>query len=346
MNTHVNTFKDQKAYAEQASNVIAPAVNYLEDGNIVEYKQNYRPMTQDKTKAKVGDIVFFNNMFQSDGLEEAVTYADPKDPNVSIIVENETIYGIVTIPSSHTEDGSVRIVSVDFMSIGDAKQLYWGPYNDTVDMDTSDKIATIVPGTTTVSLSNNGYFPTNYHKINALNNNADILTSWDLYAVSNNKETMSPYSNFGKNSMFFNSDGVTAFGLNGLANTNAILEKSTLGNTGHEDPVNSANAGFYPAAEACSVYLSDDENVTGSVSEKYYLPSVAELAYFVARFEQIEQSRVLVGGESSTNKWLWSSSQYSSSGAWYLGLNLNVSFGYCGSDRKSSSGYVLAFVAF
>lgn len=260
-------------------------------------------------------MVFFNDAIYNDDIEgDTLLYMDPKDPRIGYMLENDTCYGVVVIPTSHTGDGTVRVVSINFMDYNNPSEgsnksvdLRWGPAGS-LSMDTSDKIVIVVPGTTTVSLNSYGYFATDFHKIGAEKNISDAVTNWDYRAIFNNLRIPSVYSNDGTAETIHATTGsITAYGLNGPQNTNTILGNSTLASR-NNTVTNEYTAGHYPAAECCSLYLANDEPVANSEYGRFYLPSILELAYLTARFEEIESSRMLAGGRTMTNRWYWSSS--------------------------------------
>ena len=268
MNT--NSYTNQVAYAAEIGSIEAPAVSYIEDQNRVIYNQNYHAPTEDKTKAQVGDLVFMNDMIYNDDIEgDQLLYMDPKDPRIPMMLENDVCYGVVVIPTNHTGDGSVRVVSIDFMDYNNTNtgsnkpvNMSWGPSNNLLTMDTSDKIVTIVSGTTTVTLNSFGYFATDYHKVSAESNFADAGTYWDHDAISNDVKIPSTYMNDGTAEAVhgITAGQITAYGLNGLANTNTILANSTLASRSNS-VTNESTSGHYPAAECCSLYKVDDEVV-------------------------------------------------------------------------------------
>lgn len=56
------------------------------------------------------------------------------------------------------------------------------------------------------------------------------------------------------------------------------------------------------------------------IADDEYIPSLGELYFMLAHFTQINAALEAVGGEPMRNDWYWSSTQYSATGAWYLGL--------------------------
>lgn len=57
------------------------------------------------------------------------------------------------------------------------------------------------------------------------------------------------------------------------------------------------------------------------ISDDEYIPSLGELYFMLAHFTRINAALEAVGGEPLRNDWYWSSTQYSATHAWYLGLN-------------------------
>lgn len=242
-----------------------------------------------------------------------IKYIDYRDPSVTELIDGANIYGVVVVPGNHT-DGNVIVAAIHFANNG--KATTYGTYGTTV---SNINTSTILQGPLDW-----GYFPTNYNKIKAFHNEIDPTTYWDEYAQQEYR-LKSPYNSDGSlNSEFYTSHSILASRFSGQ----------------HDTPFLSAISDA-AAAIACTQY-----SPFAASGKTYYLPSIAELAYLCVRFEQIEYSRLLCGGETMTDKYFWSSSQYSSSGAWYLSFYLNGYFGYCDDYSKNSSYYVLAFVAF
>lgn len=68
------------------------------------------------------------------------------------------------------------------------------------------------------------------------------------------------------------------------------------------------------------------------ISDDEYIPSLGELYFILAHFTQINAALEAVGGEPLRNDWYWSSTQYSATNAWGLGLGN----GYAGSTAKAT----------
>ena len=68
------------------------------------------------------------------------------------------------------------------------------------------------------------------------------------------------------------------------------------------------------------------------ISDDEYIPSLGELYFILAHFTQINAALEAVGGEPLRNDWYWSSTQFSTSNAWYLYLG----DGYAGYGTKAA----------
>lgn len=345
MNKYINTFSTISDYNANWDNILSPSVSYIKSDKKLIYDAEY---TTSKAAAKVGWIAYDNN-----GITE---YYNPKSTDVASLTSSNII-GIVVIPASCTEDGTVKVVSLDYMDYNNpttgnttSVNMYWGGYGSEVpNLPAVDKVVTYVTGTTTTALSSDGKFPSNYD-IASISGSSD----WTITVSGNDSNrkfisrapqypgasvyneysaTPSPYNTDGSVSNdYFNTTGsILSYGLCGAENTDKIMADVT--HTG--DIQNQSGAGYHPAVECCRAYKD------GS----WYLPSQAELGYLCANLKQIDFARTVLERDSITGKYYWSSSQYSSGNAWYLYLTLNLNFGYCASRTKGDNRSVLAFVA-
>lgn len=57
------------------------------------------------------------------------------------------------------------------------------------------------------------------------------------------------------------------------------------------------------------------------IADDEYIPSLGELYFMLAHFTRINAALEAVGGEPLRNDWYWSSTQYSATNAWRLGLD-------------------------
>lgn len=63
------------------------------------------------------------------------------------------------------------------------------------------------------------------------------------------------------------------------------------------------------------------------IADDEYIPSLGELYFILAHFTQINAALEAVGGEPLRNDWYWSSTQYSATYAWHLGLGYGYAYG-------------------
>lgn len=80
------------------------------------------------------------------------------------------------------------------------------------------------------------------------------------------------------------------------------------------------------------------------ISDDEYIPSLGELYFILAHFTQINAALKAVGGEPLHNDWYWSSTQYSTTYAWLLGLNDGYAYGW--NTKATCQGRVRPVSAF
>lgn len=300
MNKHINTFNSYKYYDANWDNILSPSVSYIKDTKNVVYDPD---VTTDKTVAKAGWVAYNNS-----GITE---YYNPKSSALSSLTVSNVI-GIVVIPTSHTEDGTVRVASLDYMSYStpttgssNRQTMYWGGYGVTVPNLTSRTGAVMyITGTSTTTLGG-GKFATNYDL-----SSISGASGWTITTCYNNSEykyissngtnnwncAPCPYNEDGsKNAVYHTyTNSILSQGLCGADNTDKIMAA-----VDHEGAItNSYDAGHYPAAECCRAYKD------GS----WYLPSQAELGYLCAKIKDVDYARIALGRNSLTGTWYWSSS--------------------------------------
>lgn len=71
------------------------------------------------------------------------------------------------------------------------------------------------------------------------------------------------------------------------------------------------------------------------IADDEYIPSLGELYFMLAHFTRINAALEAVGGEPLRNDWYWSSTQYSATYAWRLGLGYGNAYG----GAKAASRY-------
>lgn len=320
--------------------------------------------TTDKTLANPGDLVIG---LWDENDECVVTFVDPLEAEKYKVVESGTMegigpIGIVVVPASHTTDGTVRIASIKYMDYNNsadgadsAVSMYWGYSQAVVDASTlSNKIVTYVQGTTTVSLESYSNFATTDTKITFFENTDDPGTYYNWNSQFGGR-IPSPYNTDGTQNTLWDTAGQILVHRDGKTLTQSIKNKTTW-NTGDAIINKHDNANMYPAAFSCLNYNVAPNYFDGAFSQgNWYLPSVAELGYLIARFKEINATRQAAGSDSLYNHWFWSSSEAASeaalsgsakSNAWGVSTKLTDVFGRTGNRTKVGADSVLAFVAF
>lgn len=80
------------------------------------------------------------------------------------------------------------------------------------------------------------------------------------------------------------------------------------------------------------------------ISDDEYIPSLGELYFILAHFTQINAALEAVGGEPLRNDWYWSSTQYSTTNAWYLNLYNGSAYLYTKATSQNRVRPVSAFL--
>lgn len=80
------------------------------------------------------------------------------------------------------------------------------------------------------------------------------------------------------------------------------------------------------------------------ISDDEYIPSLGELYFMLAHFTRINAALEAVGGEPLRNDWYWSSTQYSATYAWYLGLYNGHAGNYAKATNQNRVRPVSAFL--
>ena len=310
--------------------------------------------TTDKTLANPGDLVI-GTYDENDNY--VVTFVDPLEAEKYSIIEEamEGVgpIGIVVVPASHTTDGTVRIASIKYMDFNNsadgadsAVDMCWGYDNAIVDASTmSNKIVTYVQGTTTVSLVDYSTFATTDTKITFFENidDPDTYYSWGSQWSG---RIPSPYNADDTKNTLWDTAGQILVYRDGKALTQAIKNKTTW-NIGDTIINVSNNANMYPAAFSCLNYNVAPDYFDGAFSQgNWYLPSIAELGYLMARFKEINATRQAVGADLLYDKFYWSSSEHSQLGVWSICTDDGGAFSSTPDGGKRAENQVLAFVAF
>ena len=347
-----------KTYNTRVNINVTPSVAYYKTLEDVAYEKGFK-FTSDKTKAKAGDLVVSNSnsLYFTDldfYIGNGKYFYDGDDDNLYPT-------GVVVVPADHTDDGTVRICSLNYVDYKNREgsykpvSIYWGAYDkeieDLTDYDL-DTAQSYIPGTTTTSTGNNAYIPTNNHRVKHEHNIDDQATYWHwCREVDGDSYFPSPYNaNETKSTIYHTSDTLLA-DMDGKANTE-ILRTFTNDGDGYslDNVLNVSSSSYCTAAIACLAYRASFFGDTyfdysNDETRGWYLPSIGELGYLCARIEKIDRVRRFFGAAPLWNTWLWSSTEYSQYNAWDLNLYEDY-FGYVYNTNKYNNGSVVAFAAF
>ena len=240
-----------------------------------------------------------------------------------------TAQGVVVVPSSHTPDGTARIMCIKGITSAGTESsrdidMVWGPTGDT-SLPNMDKVPTwdnTIGGT----IGNNsiGYFPSDSNNGHFTGETCatDSLTKY----AGRTPYIPSPYLEDGsQNPAYINT--VEATTANCLSDFDGKGNTSVLVGLGSD----------YVAANACNAYSTEAIGVGN-----WYLPAMGELGYIMPRFNEIQSALQKVGGVQLYSSYTyWSSTESSSSSA----RCVDTLYGYVGNNSKSNPCYVRAFAS-
>lgn len=202
-----------------------------------------------------------------------------------------TPVGVVMIGEGFAPDGKARIISLNSMTYNGSKNIRWdsegGESIDSPVPNTKD-VPTTTNKNTTISINNYGYLPSDN---SSFTGELSFIDSKARYYGST-PYIPSPYLEGAPNLSYYqkinDSNGLNDF--DGLTNTQLLV------NAGEK----------YRAAHACWNY-KDQANS----NLQWYLPSIGELGYLIARFKLINESIQTVGGTPVEENGFWSSTENS-----------------------------------
>lgn len=221
--------------------------------------------------------------------------------------------GVVVIPTSHNvygngQPGIIALKSISCITPDEGAMtnelISWGNYKvDHPELTNYQKMVSI--GTcenfNDISVQMRVYFPSDSFST-VTNPDGDKLAGY-FYNDATKYCAPSPYNvdGFSRNPIYHSTDyGTNALSdFDGYNNTAILLTKATaedwktvdqLVNPASDDPADTA--GYQPAACACWRY-----HTTGTEQGDWYLPSIAEIGYVVARYSVIDDSI------SAINRW-------------------------------------------
>ena len=257
----------------------------------------------------VGDVAYWN------GSSVKTTPYSKWNPSLG------TPIGVVVVPEGFAPDGKPRIVSLLYVyANGNTRTSYqsmlWGPYGT----DTSLTNFTQVPttdnnGSTSTGSNSYGYLPSD--KFTGATSFVDPKVKYsqtsDLIPSPYLGDVLNPEYN--KEISGYN---------NALSDFNGLSNTETLVGLGSD----------YEAANACWKYKDGASNL------QWYLPAMGELGYLMPRFNEINSVITALGGVAVNGSYnFWSSSEYSSSDAYFLYTDI----GGVGSFSKGDYSHVRPF---
>ena len=259
-------------------------------------------------------------------------------------LERYTPIGIVAVPSSHTDDGRPRIVSLAAMSydtpdsgsVTSHQFIRWGEWNYTV---TDLPIKNQYPYLSDLSEDGSVIYNTDYCYLpsdNFSGRTENPLNSLEGFYGNFSNLMCSPYKEDGsKEERYFdisNTSNVLA-DFDGKSNTEKILAVDNSDSTSWQtattiDNTEGTNQYVHPAAQACWRYYTDDTK-----QGDWYLPSMGEFGYVICKRKTINDSITLLNesyeqtlGVNNDNITTWISTLYSSSSSAYYGGSISGFF--------------------
>lgn len=139
------------------------------------------------------------------------------------------------------------------------------------------------------------------------------------------------YIMYGKHAVLFTGQEVSAQGCTGIGvnfgGKSLVLATEDISDKDIELTTQQGGTRFitnyHQAAEDMDGKAATDDIrdiLNMGISDDEYIPSLGELYFILAHFTQINAALEAVGGEPLRNDWYWSSTQYSTTDAWTLGL--------------------------
>ena len=294
-------------------------------------------------EANAGDIVLW------DGEKKDVV--EQGDYTVESFPEDKfTPIGVVVIPASHMDDGKARMMATRWMSCDDPENgsleiqmMVWGAATDLIGLTKFTEVPIVSSDTNQVISGVNefGYIPSNNSYFTGDSNPQDEGTRW--YFTDNECYIASPYTSDGTPNPFYRATEYSGGSINnalsyfdGRHQTDVILAARGSKDYGSWNPTYKTPSD-YPAASCCDMY-----HTVGTNQGDWYLPSIAELGYIVARLGSINDAMTKVNGmQKLSTYWAWSSSEYDLAYARYV----NFEDGYVDS-MPIGDGYFFPVVAF
>ena len=300
----------------------------------------------------IADICFYDK----ENKEKIIVSSEDFSANL-LPLSRFTPIGIVAVPSSHTDEGRPRIVSLaemncdtpDIGSVTSRQNMYWGGFNYTVtDLPTKNQyphLSNLSEDGSVIYYTDFCYLPSD----NWSGRTVNPLNSVEGFFNTDNRRMCSPYKEDGsKEPRYFDTSNTSNIfaDFDGKSNTEKILSVDNSYSTDWKTATTISNEGrnqyVHPATQCCWRY-----HTYGTKQGDWYLPSAGELGYALARYGSINLAIDTLNTQYSTTLgikfgkgYYWSSTQYSSSNAVFM----NFGYGYVYNYSKHSFNYVRAFL--
>ena len=318
------------------------------------------------------DKVFIQNIGESGGFNPSQSVAcdlcfyDKQNDKVIIVsgkdwsietypADKYTPIGVVVVPGSHNVygDGSCGVMSLKEMNYNSPdngstsyQYMYWGGKGDDISLPNLNQVPT---GNTSNGIptgqTSYAYLPSDKLSGTQCAHDTDVS-----YYGTSYTPIPSPYLTDGSRNPGYYQTSSPSSSSNALADFDGIGNSQVLWDLATSQSswktassiTNDSGSGYYPAACCCWRY-----NTEGTQQGDWYLPACGELGYIMPPLNKINDAidkirtayGSSVGVELHTNRNYWSSTEYSSSYARYVG----TFDGYVNLIRKTSTSYVRAF---
>ena len=291
-------------------------------------KQDVVNVSQEGMQAPYADLVLW------DGMKKIVVSGDDYSTD-TFPTSAYTPIGVVVIPASHNVHGdgiptmmSLVNMNCDTPDSGATSNtdMYWGEHStDISSLPNLDDVPYVGSngsvGDTIIGTSAKTYLPSD--AFSTVNNPYDEGTGY--YYNDSDKYAPSPYvTGGGRNTLYYQTTSPSSTAncladFDGRGNTDKILTQRGSKDYSSWKPTSNTEAD-YPAASCCDMF-----HTVGTNQGDWYLPSMGELGYVMARFNAINNTINKLPSDVNklvvASRYFWSSSEYSSYNARILGTN-------------------------
>ena len=339
----INETGKERLWTKNSNNEIVPIHRILNGEEITVPQLPTKPVEE----ATYADLVLW------DGTKKIVVSGDDYSTD-TFPTSAYTPIGVVVIPASHNVHGdgiptmmSLVNMNCDTPETGTISNtgMYWGVRGtDISSLPNLDEVPYVGSGTTIgntiLGTSTYTYLPSD--TFSAVDNPYDEGTGYYSGSTSY-RQSPSPYvTGGGRNPLYYQTTSPSSTAncladFDGMGNTDKILTQRGDKDYSTWKPGSSTQAD-YPAASCCDMF-----HTPGTSQGDWYLPSMGELGYVMARFNAINNSINKL--PSDVNKLVvasdnfWSSSELSPNNARLLRTN----YGVVDIDAKNLRYYVRAF---